>query len=133
MNRDRYVAATSRHEKVFVAQQVVIAVLQTGRFLKYDKNSGVWREVSEETARQKVCQALQYRRRRAIAAQEESNAIASTRPTPQRAAELQPSPRSEGFAVGDHRLSLQPMPLPLDTYAVAPDDSDDLELSESGL
>jgi hypothetical protein len=64
MNKDRYFEATSRHEKVNVTQQVVLAVAQTGRFLKFDQGLQGWVEVPECTARQKVCQALQYRRRR---------------------------------------------------------------------
>lgn len=43
---------------------MVLTVTQNGRFLKFNKNLQVWVEVPEAIARQKVCQALQYRRRK---------------------------------------------------------------------
>lgn len=64
MNKDRYFNATSRHEKTYIAQQVVLEVAQTGCFRKFDKCLQGWVEVSEATARQKVCQTMQYRLRR---------------------------------------------------------------------
>jgi hypothetical protein len=47
-----------------VAQQVVLAVTQSGRFLKFNKNLNGWIEVPEAISKQKVCQALQYWQRR---------------------------------------------------------------------
>jgi hypothetical protein len=64
MNKSNYFNASSRHEKIHITHQVVFVIRQTGRFLKFDKSRQGWVEVPDVIARQKVCQALQYRRRR---------------------------------------------------------------------
>lgn len=78
-NKQSYFDATSRHEKIHIAHQVVVAIRQMGRFLKYDDHREGWVVVPEATARQKVCQALQYRRRQGEAAAQ-MEAMASTAP-----------------------------------------------------
>lgn len=145
MNKDRYGAATSRNEKVFVAQQIVVAVMQTGRFLKFDKASQVWREVSETTARQKVCQALQYRLRRPVA-QQGSKTNEPTLQQQQQQLPIQPqleqftqqqshgSQESQGLAIGyDHSVSQEsPIPYP-EIYGNALLEPDDSETTEENV
>jgi hypothetical protein len=64
LQKDSYFSATSRHGKVHIARMIVDTVKEQGRFLKYDKSLQGWVEVSEVVARQKVCQSLQYHKRR---------------------------------------------------------------------
>jgi hypothetical protein len=64
LHKDSYFSATSRHGKVHIARLIVNTVKEHGRFLKFDKSLQGWVEVSEVVARQKVCQSLQYHKRR---------------------------------------------------------------------
>jgi hypothetical protein len=61
--RENYFATSSGQEKACIAQEVVLTVNETGRFLEYDKELRAWVTVGEEVARKKVSQALQYRQR----------------------------------------------------------------------
>ena len=64
LHQEAYMVATCRHEKIRVAQQVVVAVHERqGRFLKFEDSLQGWVDVSEKAARTKVCQAFKYRRR----------------------------------------------------------------------
>jgi hypothetical protein len=54
-NKQSYFEATSRHEKIHIAHQVVVRIHQNGRFLKRDDARGGWVVVTEAVARQKVC------------------------------------------------------------------------------
>jgi hypothetical protein len=60
-SRSRYFQTASRRAKREISVEIVRRILTTGRFLKVEKNS--WKEVSFETARQKVAHAMQYRQR----------------------------------------------------------------------
>jgi hypothetical protein len=65
MNRERYQNATSRQEQVHITMNVVVAIRNTGGwFLRYDEDQQGWVHIDEKTARKKVAQAIQYRRRR---------------------------------------------------------------------
>lgn len=76
MHQERYFAASSRQERVHITHQVVVAVREAGVFLVYDKTRKGWVEILESTARNKVAQALQYKRRRSV--QHESAGVTKT-------------------------------------------------------
>lgn len=65
-SRTRYFQTASRRAKREISIELVRRILKTGRFLKVEKNS--WKEVSFETARQKVAHAMQYRQRCSLSA-----------------------------------------------------------------
>jgi hypothetical protein len=72
LHKDCYFSATSRHGKVHIARIIANTVKEHGRFLKYNKGLRGWVQVSEVVARQKVCQSLQYHKRRSASQVESS-------------------------------------------------------------
>lgn len=64
LHTNAYFEAGTRNEKIRLARTVVDTVKELGRFLNIDKKARSWVEVSDNVARQKVCQAFQYHRRR---------------------------------------------------------------------
>jgi hypothetical protein len=54
MNRELYEKA-SKHEKTYLAEKIVRLINESyGRFLKYNKATGVWHEVESDLAREKI-------------------------------------------------------------------------------
>jgi len=55
----RYDNATSKQEKMMITKEIVACIHDTGgRFLKYKNDDGVWEEISNVAARDKVSHAL---------------------------------------------------------------------------
>jgi hypothetical protein len=97
----------SRHEKIHTAQLVVLAVKETGRFLKYDRNRHGWIEVSESVARKRVCQAFQYRRQRGSSDTTRTFEETSSSSEAGRAGEAHhPLPYAQGRVLPNHVISL---------------------------
>ena len=57
-NRERYQTATSRETKTRITAELVNKFCSAGRFLKKDDVTGMWSDVGEEYAREKVSHAL---------------------------------------------------------------------------
>ena len=59
-----YFASVSRHDKSRVVQQVFERIKSMGcRFLKQDKKTGLYFSVTEKEAREKISQAIRYKKR----------------------------------------------------------------------
>jgi hypothetical protein len=60
----KYNAAPSKIEKSRIVHQVFLEVTAQGRFLKRDEASGGYRVVPDQVAREKISQAIRYKKRR---------------------------------------------------------------------
>lgn len=58
MYRGRYQSAKSREEKTRIADDIIDFILQSGNFVKYDRNRNLWYVVSTQFAHGKVAHAL---------------------------------------------------------------------------
>jgi hypothetical protein len=60
----KYNAAPSKIEKSRIVHEVFLEVTAQGRFLKRDEASGGYRIVTDQVAREKISQAIRYKKRR---------------------------------------------------------------------
>lgn len=65
-NIPRYDAAKRKNDKTRVVQEIFEAVASKGRFLKKDEGTGLYEVVEDHIAKEKISQAIRYKKRRSI-------------------------------------------------------------------
>ena len=65
-NIQRYDEAKRKIDKSRIVQEIYERVIKKGRFLKKDESTGFYEVVEEHVAKEKISQAIRYKRRRSV-------------------------------------------------------------------